>query len=83
MPPFDYSASAELFPGKMAYKSQKVGYKRFATAAEAVRFAIEDLPEPLLRGSLLEVDEQRFDGAQIRDLYDSGTFPLVRAAANT
>ncbi|QDZ11577.1 hypothetical protein [Devosia ginsengisoli] len=76
---FDYAAAAELFPSKSPYKSAQVSYRRFATAAEAVRYAIEDMPAPLLRGSLLEVDEQRFDGTQIRSLYDADAFPLVRA----
>lgn len=76
---FDYTAAAELFPSKSPYKSGQVSYRRFTTAAEAVRYAIEDMPAPLLRGSLLEVDEQRFDGIQIRGLYDPAAFPLVRA----
>ncbi len=78
MTQFDYASAAELFPSKSPYKSGRVSYRRFTTAAEAVRYAIEDMPAPLLRGSLLEVDEQRFDGIQIRGLYDAAAFPLVR-----
>lgn len=76
---FDYSAPAELYPSKGRHESSTLRYKRFATAAEAVQYAIEDLPTALLRGSFLEVDEQRFDGAQIRDLYIADTYPLPRA----
>jgi len=35
MPPFDYSAPAELFLAKRT-KSRRENYRRFATAAEAV-----------------------------------------------
>lgn len=82
MAPFDYSAAAELYPSKSFYKSRRVRYKRFATAADAVRYAIEEMPAELLHGSLLEVDEQRFDGAQIRGLYSAEAFPLSRAGAS-
>ncbi len=78
---FDYSATAELFPSRSLHRSSQVRYKRFATAADAVRYAIEDMPPELLRGSQLEVDEQRFDGAQIRGLYNAEAFPLSRGAA--
>jgi len=77
---FDYAAAAELFPSKSTFKSARVGYRRFTTAAEAVRYAIEEMPAPLLRGSSLEVEEERFDGFQIRGLYDAAAFPLVRVA---
>lgn len=76
----NYSAPAELFPGKNSKQARSFGYKRFNSAAEAVRFAIEDMPATLLRGSQLEVDEARYDGAQILDLYRADTFPLDRAA---
>lgn len=79
---FNYSATAELFPSRNGRRSSMMNYKRFKTAAEAVRYAIEDMPEILLRGSLLEVDEQRFSGEQIRDLYSAESFPLPRAASN-
>jgi hypothetical protein len=45
MPPFDYNAPAELFLAKPA-KGSRIKYRRFATAAEALRYAVEDLRTP-------------------------------------
>jgi len=79
MTDFDYTASAELYPSKSFYKSRQVRYQRFSSAAEAVRYAIEEMPIELLRGSMLEVDEERYEGSAIKDLYDSSSYPLARA----
>jgi hypothetical protein len=78
---FPTKGEAELFPGKSRQHRQPVGYGRFARAAYAIRFAIEELSADLLSGSCLKVDEQIFDGNEIRRLYDSENYPLVRRAA--
>jgi hypothetical protein len=79
MATFDYAASAELFPrSNRMSKHRGVGYKRFDTAAEAIRYAIEQMPPELLGGAYLEVDEDRFDGAGMRELYASSRYPLPR-----
>lgn len=79
---FDYNASAELFGvRKQAPRRQPLGYKRFTHAAQAIRFAMEDLPADLLIGAYLEVDEQRFNSDGIRRLYESADYPLARRGA--
>ena len=76
---FSYDTSAELFPAAIRRKKRAgFAYRRFDTAAEAVRFAIEDLPAELLNGAYLQVEEARFDHSGIRALYDSADFPLDR-----
>lgn len=78
---FDYSAAAELFPGRGHRGSAGVGYRRFGNAAEALRYAIEDMPKALLKGTMLEVDEQRFDMDEIFELYSAENYPLDRLSA--
>jgi hypothetical protein len=82
MSTFDYGTEAELFPTRnRTFRRQPLGYRRFARAAEAIRFAIEELPAPLLLGAYLEVNEERFDSEGIRRLYDSADYPLARRKA--
>jgi hypothetical protein len=76
---FNYSSQAELFPTRnRKSRRQPLGYRRFERAADAIRFAIEELPSQSLAGAYLEVDEQRFDSIGIRRLYDSTDYPLAR-----
>jgi hypothetical protein len=75
---FDYSAPADLFPSRSKKGNRPVGYRRFDTAAEAIRYAIEIMPSDFLLGTVMEVDDERLDGPRIRELYDSTAYPLVR-----
>jgi hypothetical protein len=82
MAEFDYYAAAELFPTRRRMaRRQPFGYKRFAQAAHAIRFAMEDVPPECLVGAFLEVDEQRYGSDEIRRLYESTKYPLTRHPA--
>jgi hypothetical protein len=73
---FDYSAPCEVF---MAYaRKRPVTYRRFPSAADAIRFAMEESPASLLVGAVMEVDEVRFDHRGIRELYEGDGYPLQR-----
>jgi hypothetical protein len=75
MSPFDYSAPAELFLSKPA-KGCRTKYRRFATAAEALRFAVEELRIPKAFGAWLEVGDERCDSTEIQRLYEAADYPL-------
>jgi len=75
MPHFDYNAPAELFLAKRT-KSSREKYRRFATAAEAIRYAVEDLRTPRAFGTWLEVGDERFNSNEIQQLYEAKDYPL-------
>ena len=78
---FNYAAPAELFlPKPKRGGRQPLGYRRFATAAEAIRFAVEDLPAVRTLGAWMQVGDERFNGDEIHLLYDSSDYPLPRVA---
>jgi len=74
---FDYNAPDDFFSA-LGRKGRSVRYRRFDTAAEAIRFAVEELPPPMLVGAYLQVDDERFDSDQIRELYQGAGYPLER-----
>lgn len=87
----DYSTEAELssaagevglFPAPGRRMRQPTGYGRFARAADATRFAIEELPPEHLLVAQLKVAGRRFDGDGIRRLYESVKYPLARYAVS-
>ena len=70
MPPFDYNAPAELFLAKRT-KSRRENYRCFATAAEALRYAVEDLRTPRAFGAWLQIGDERFNSTEIERLYEA------------
>ena len=77
---FDYNAPADLFPARSKAGRRPIGYRRFSTAAEAIRFAVEQMPFEFLDGTILEVGNVRVNGAGIRGLYESVEYPLAKTA---
>ena len=80
MDKFDFTAPAELFPSRNRKIASRVKYRRFDTAADAIRYAVEELPEPLLLGAYIEIDENRLGHKDIRALYESERFPHKKLA---
>ena len=87
----DYSTEAELSPIASEVASapithrktrRPIGYGRFARAADAIRFAIEELPPELLLAAQLKVADEKFNSDAIRRLYESVEYPLARRAAD-
>jgi hypothetical protein len=77
MPTTDYSVPAEVYatPGRGAKRAML--YRKFASLAEAIQFIVEDLPEGMTH-ALAETDEERFEGASLKALYDAEDYPLPR-----
>ena len=88
MTEFNYADIAELFPtwdnvtlfpsGTRRIRRRPSGYGRFARAAYAIRFAMEELPAGLLADTCMQVDDLIFDCDGIRRLYESERYPLAR-----
>ena len=78
---FDYNAPAELFPSRSRAGRSRARYMRFDTAAEGLRFVIEELPASAALGAYLVIDEARFGLEEMRSLYENAGYPLTRATA--
>jgi hypothetical protein len=59
----------------------RIKYRRFATAAEAIRFAVEGLPPIKPLGAWIQVGNDRFSRDEIRRLYDHSDYPFRRLFA--
>ena len=76
---FDYCSPAELFTAKRKGGArQRLGHRRFATAAEAIRFVVEDFPAIRTLGAWMQVGDERFDSQEIHRLYERDDYPLRR-----
>lgn len=75
---FDYAAPAEVFMGTGTFGRGRMTYRRFASAALAIRFAIEELPAQLRGRAVMEFLEARFDHRAMRQLYEGHSYPLMR-----
>jgi hypothetical protein len=80
----EYSTEASLFYSKSQLsRGRALHFRRFSNAAEAIRFAIEDLAPKLLESCSLEVNETHFFGRDIRPLYDDNAYPLRRRSQSS
>jgi hypothetical protein len=68
---FDYSAPADVYIAHAWGSKAPVTFRRFASSAEAIRFAVEELPRSAQRGIAMEVGDDRFQFINILDLYVS------------
>ena len=77
---FDYGLPAELFLAKRkgGARSRLIS-RRFATAAEAIRFAVEDLPALRTLGASMQVGDERFNSDEIYSLYEGSDYPLRKS----
>jgi hypothetical protein len=65
---------AELFLAKRPKNGRK-NYQRFTTAAEAIRYAVEDLRTPKAFGAGLQVGDERFNSSEIQRFYEADDYP--------
>ena len=76
MEPFDFDQPAEIFAS--VHGAQRVKYYRFSTAAQAIRYVVEEMPPQLQRGLVMEADEVRYRADEIFGLYKRSDFPLEK-----
>ena len=74
---FDYSSPAELFLARR--RGRHTDYRRFATAAEAIHYAVEELRALRSLTAWMQVGDERFNKDEIHRLYDDGDYPLRKA----
>jgi hypothetical protein len=73
---FDYRAEAELFANRnRKSKRQPIGYRRFKRAADAIRFAIEELPPEFLVGAFSKSTKKDTTGAEFTGCTRARTIP--------
>ena len=79
MDKFEYDAPADLYwSDRQGPRKRPVMYRGFARSAEAICFAIEQLPPSAQPWAIMEMGDDRIEFAQIRALYDSERYPLIR-----
>ena len=65
---FDYNSPAELYLSRR--RGRHTDYRRFATAAEAIRYAVEELRTRRSISAWMQVGDERFNKNEINRLYD-------------
>ena len=81
MTTFNYRLPGEIFVRKTTgMRRPGLTYRRFETAAEALRFAVETLPPTALTACVLETDGKRLGSQELKELYADARYPLARNA---
>jgi molybdate transport system regulatory protein len=70
---FDYSSPAELYLSRR--RGRHTDYRRFATAAEAIHYAVEELRTRRYRSARMQVGDELFNKKEINRLY----YPLSKS----
>jgi hypothetical protein len=78
MQSFKYGNPSELYYHTRRKRPGSLTYRRFATAAEAIRFAMENVPPADLAHCYLDIEGERYEADQLRELYASAEYPLKR-----
>ncbi|MBU1306026.1 MAG: hypothetical protein KKF33_10970 [Alphaproteobacteria bacterium] len=78
MTQFDFQAPAELYLGSDWHAAAAQGPKAFRTAAQAIRFALEEAAPVSLKGASLQVANKRHSNDAMIWLYRSPDYPLPR-----
>ncbi len=79
MDQFDFTVPAEVYATRGRGNTKRpVKFHRFDTAAEAIRFIMEQLPADVQGGTVMEIEDDRFQAAEIRQLYEHPDYPLSR-----
>jgi hypothetical protein len=73
---FDYSSPAELYLSKRGRRQTE--YRRFATAAEAIGYAVEELRALRSLTASMQIGDERFNKNEIQRLYDDDDYPLPK-----
>jgi hypothetical protein len=74
----DYSSRAELYLGSTNDAALAQGPRSFSTAANAIRFAVEEAAPVSLHGARLIIGDTVFSGADLIELHRSPDYPLPR-----
>jgi len=74
----DYLTHAELYLGRDWETAAAQGPRGFKTAANALRFALEEAAPVSLHGARLQIGDKVFAGDDLVSLYRSRQYPLRR-----
>lgn len=76
---FKLSEPAELFAvARRRGSLSPMIYRRFPTGAEAIKYVMEASEAGILSDTIIESNEVRIGAVEIRELYESPGYPLVR-----